>query len=92
MELNRFTTAFFCSYLQATPKHSNNAKIFTFCIVFILSTKNYYITNTAIYRGTMGYLVFFGCLFIAFGPVIGTYSLVLSKSPQLVIISIGRYK
>jgi anterior pharynx defective protein 1 len=37
----------------------------------------------------MGYLLFFGCLFIAFGPAFATFVLVLIKNPQLVIISIG---
>jgi len=37
----------------------------------------------------MGYLAFFGCLFICFGPAVATFILVLTKSPQLVIIAIG---
>jgi len=37
----------------------------------------------------MGYPLFFGCLFIAYGPTAAIFSLSIAKSPQLVILCIG---
>lgn len=39
----------------------------------------------------MGYLMFFGCIFIAFGPISALFFLVVGQSPRLVILAIGRY-
>jgi len=37
----------------------------------------------------MGYLVFFGSFFIAFGPAAAIFALVIAKSPRLIILTIG---
>lgn len=37
----------------------------------------------------MGYLTFFGCLLIAFGPLLVFFVLVLARKSTLVILSIG---
>jgi len=37
----------------------------------------------------MGYLMFFGCLFIALGPPAAIFSLIVAKSPRLIILTIG---
>jgi hypothetical protein len=40
--------------------------------------------------GRMGYALFFGCMFIAFGPAIAIFYFNISKNPQLIILTIGR--
>jgi len=37
----------------------------------------------------MGYLMFFGCLFIALAPPTAIFSLVISQNPRLIILTIG---
>jgi len=37
----------------------------------------------------MGYLMFFGCLFIALAPPTAIFTLVIAKSPRLIILTIG---
>lgn len=37
----------------------------------------------------MGYALFFGCMFIAFGPAIAIFYFNISKNPQLIILTIG---
>jgi len=37
----------------------------------------------------MGYLLFFGCLFITLGPPAAIFMLIIAKSPRLIILTIG---
>jgi anterior pharynx defective protein 1 len=37
----------------------------------------------------MGYLIFFACLFITFGPSLAIFILIIAKNPRLLILSVG---